>query len=103
MTARTGVLYITGSGRSGTNVLGHILGQVEGFCFVGGAMYAAARCDMKPLLSRFSKGGWRTKVAREQLDLPFIGPRLENTRLTSAAAVDSDGVSFLRYGPLVSG
>jgi hypothetical protein len=53
--------------------------------------------------SRHTRGGETTgtTVAREQLDLPFIGPRQENTRLTSAA-VDSDGVSFLRYGPLVS-
>ena len=42
-----------------------------------------------------------TTVAREQLDLPFMGPRPENTHGTSDA-VDSDRVSFLPYGPLVS-
>jgi len=42
-----------------------------------------------------------TTEAREQRNLPFIGPRQENTRLASAA-VDSDGVSFLPYGPLVN-
>ena len=40
-------------------------------------------------------------MARKQLDLPFIGPRQENTRLTSAA-IDSDGESFLPYCPLVN-
>ena len=47
--APTRVLYIAGSGRSGTNFLGHILGQVEGFAFIGEAMYggeslATRRC-----------------------------------------------------------
>ena len=42
-----------------------------------------------------------TTVAREQLDLPFMGPRPPNTQGTSEA-VDSDRVSFLPYGPLVS-
>jgi hypothetical protein len=42
-----------------------------------------------------------TTAAREQLNLPFTGPRRENTRSTSAA-VDSDRASFLPYGPLVS-
>src|SRR5262249_58384738 len=40
MSAPLQVVYITGSGRSGTTLLGHILGQLEGFCFVGEAMYA---------------------------------------------------------------
>ncbi|HEV8439289.1 MAG TPA: sulfotransferase [Methylomirabilota bacterium] len=35
----TKVLYITGSGRSCTTLLGHILGQAEGFCFIGEAMH----------------------------------------------------------------
>ena len=39
MTARTRILYIAGSGRSCTTLLGHILGQVKGVCFVGEAMY----------------------------------------------------------------
>ena len=42
-----------------------------------------------------------TTVAREQLDPPFMGPRPPNTQGTSEA-VDSDRVSFLPYGPLVS-
>jgi hypothetical protein len=33
------VLYIAGSGRSCTTLLGHILGQVKRFCFIGEAMY----------------------------------------------------------------
>ena len=40
MAAPTKVLYIMGSGRSCTTLLGHILGQVRGFCFIGEAMYA---------------------------------------------------------------
>ena len=40
MAAPTKVLYIAGSGRSCTTLLGHILGQVPGFCFIGEAMYA---------------------------------------------------------------
>ena len=40
MPAPTKVLYIAGSGRSCTTLLGHILGQVPGFCFIGEAMYA---------------------------------------------------------------
>jgi hypothetical protein len=47
--ARTRILYITGSGRSGTNFLGQLLGQADRFCFVGEAMYggpslATRRC-----------------------------------------------------------
>lgn len=42
MTGPTRILYVTGSGRSGSNLLGHILGQVDGFSFVGEAMYAGA-------------------------------------------------------------
>jgi hypothetical protein len=42
-----------------------------------------------------------TTVAREQLDLPFMGLRQETTHGTSDA-VDSERVSFLPYGPLVS-
>jgi hypothetical protein len=43
------ILYITGSGRSGTNFLGQLLGQADRFCFVGEAMYggpslATRRC-----------------------------------------------------------
>ena len=40
MSERTTVLYITGSGRSFTTLLGHILGQIEGFAFVGEAIHA---------------------------------------------------------------
>jgi len=36
---RTRILFIGGCGRSGTTLLGQILGQAEGFCFVGEAMY----------------------------------------------------------------
>ena len=32
---RTTVLYIAGAGRSASTLLGHILGQLEGFCFIG--------------------------------------------------------------------
>ena len=39
-TARTTVLFITGAGRSCTTLLGHILGQIKGFCFVGEASHA---------------------------------------------------------------
>jgi hypothetical protein len=42
-----------------------------------------------------------TTVAREQLDLPFMGLRQEKAQVTSEA-VDSDRASFLPYGPLVS-
>lgn len=42
-----------------------------------------------------------TTLAREQLDLPFMGLRQENPQVTSDA-VDSERVSFLPYGPLVS-
>jgi len=37
---RATVLYITGSGRSFTTLLGHILGQIDGFTFVGEAIHA---------------------------------------------------------------
>lgn len=45
----TRILYITGSGRSGTTLLGHVLGQMKGYCFIGEGMYggaglAARRC-----------------------------------------------------------
>jgi hypothetical protein len=40
-------------------------------------------------------------VAREQLDLPFMGLRPQNTHGTSDA-VDSGRASSLPYGPLVS-
>ena len=48
-TAPTRILYIAGSGRSCTTLLGHILGQVKGFAFIGEAMYggyslATRRC-----------------------------------------------------------
>jgi hypothetical protein len=46
-------------------------------------------------------GTARTTVAREQLDLPFVGLRQEDPPFTSEA-VDSDRVGFLPYGPLVS-
>jgi hypothetical protein len=39
-TAQTTVLFIAGSGRSCSTFLGHILGQIKGFCFVGEAIYA---------------------------------------------------------------
>jgi hypothetical protein len=42
-----------------------------------------------------------TTVAREQLDLPFMGLRPQNTHGTSDA-VDSGRASSLPYGPLVS-
>src|SRR5262249_30248688 len=42
-----------------------------------------------------------TTVARGQLDLPLIGLRQAKSQGT-AEAVDSDRVSFLPYGPLVS-
>lgn len=47
--APTRILYVAGSGRSCTTLLGHILGQVNGFCFIGEAMYggrslATRRC-----------------------------------------------------------
>ena len=52
----TRVLYIAGSGRSFTTLLGHILGQVEGVTYVGEAMYggeslAARRCGCGVALS----------------------------------------------------
>jgi len=39
-TTRTTILFIAGSGRSCTTFLGHILGQIKGFCFVGEALHA---------------------------------------------------------------
>jgi hypothetical protein len=39
-TARTTILFIAGSGRSCSTFLGHILGQIKGFCFVGEAIHA---------------------------------------------------------------
>jgi hypothetical protein len=39
-TARTTILFIAGAGRSCTTLLGHILGQIKGFCFVGEANHA---------------------------------------------------------------
>jgi len=39
------VLYIAGSGRSGTTFLGHLLGQAEGVCYVGEVMQARASLD----------------------------------------------------------
>jgi hypothetical protein len=45
MSARTTVLYITGAGRSCTTLLGHILGQIEGFAFVGEAVHAWRALD----------------------------------------------------------
>ena len=38
-TAPTTILYIAGAGRSGTTLLGCILGQLKGFCFVGETMF----------------------------------------------------------------
>jgi hypothetical protein len=40
MCGRIKVLYIAGSGRSGSTFLGQVLGQVPGFCFVGETLYA---------------------------------------------------------------
>lgn len=39
MSRRVTILYIAGAGRSATTILGHLLGQAPGFCFVGEAMY----------------------------------------------------------------
>lgn len=38
-TAPTRILFVAGSGRSGTNLLGQLLGLADGFCFIGEAMY----------------------------------------------------------------
>lgn len=48
-TAPTRILFIAGSGRSGTNFLGQLLGRAAGFCFISEAMYggkslATRRC-----------------------------------------------------------
>ena len=37
---RTTILFIAGAGRSCTTLLGHILGQIKGFAFVGEAVHA---------------------------------------------------------------
>jgi hypothetical protein len=37
---RTTILFIAGAGRSCSSFLGHILGQIEGYCFVGEAIHA---------------------------------------------------------------
>lgn len=39
-TDRTTVLFIAGAGRSCSTMLGHILGQIEGYAFVGEAVHA---------------------------------------------------------------
>ena len=56
---RSVVLYIAGSGRSGSTVLGRILGRVEGFGAVGELRYVWER----RILSMFS----RTSVRRPTL------------------------------------
>jgi hypothetical protein len=40
---RIKILYVAGCGRSGSSLLGHVLGQLEGFCYVGEAMWSNAR------------------------------------------------------------
>jgi hypothetical protein len=58
MTNRRGttILYIAGAGRSGSTLLGQILGQLEGFCFVGemiGAWqtFGVRRCGCQAMLT----------------------------------------------------
>jgi hypothetical protein len=41
--ARIKILYIAGCGRSGSSILGHVLGQAKGFCFVGEAMWGTPK------------------------------------------------------------
>lgn len=79
--SRTTILYIAGSGRSCTTLLGHILGQVKGFCFVGEAMYAGRALDNKrcgcrtPLAACEFWNRVRRKAAGEQPPEPseFFG------------------------------
>jgi hypothetical protein len=68
---RVKVLYIAGCGRSGSTILGHVLGQAKDWCFIGEAMWgnpqppATRLCGCRAVLSECDF--W--KAVRQQIAL----------------------------------
>jgi len=60
--SRIKVCYVSGYGRSGSTLLGQILGQVDGFCNVG---------EIRNLFNIFGWPGWRCGCGEVLLECPF--------------------------------
>jgi len=59
---RIKVCYISGYGRSGSTLLGQVLGHVEGFCNVG---------EVRNLFETFRRPGWRCGCGEVLVECPF--------------------------------